>query len=305
VKFLYTATTTGLVDVWFTDVQGNASSYIYGAIYGGSFPNTTAPPASPCDGNALAWYQDDSTAIAFLPQIAVVAGQNYTIVVSSDTDDTWVFMGVFVKPTIFGSSGDSDTNYVAPVIPALDITQDCTSSGTSKQWAAQTLVGQGFVTIVDVGSYNALHSSPADLASVVYRGNNSQNPPVTCSGLGVSFLIAGDSGDGGPLGFISRNNTLYTIIVTGYSSGAGPYALWVLTGANITALNSTDAGTTGVVSTTQSGSTTANPASTTDMPTTGSSEDEDSESDSSVEFLKAPLTFVAVVALLVASAIVN
>jgi hypothetical protein len=220
--YTYTATSTAQFDV--SAYFYNSSITAVVALYQGTFPGVTITgvPADPCNGTLVAvkigYYNS-----AYLGRMNFTQGNTYTIVVSSDYESETGSYGIFVQPTIAGDTDENPSTFLAPTAPAFGTTTDCTP-GSGKHWGSTVFVSENLVYLIDTGKEYSL-----DTATALYHSSNAgsvSTPPSSCD----NFIMVGDTGDGGAINAVTTIGDTYTAIVTGFSSGSGPYSLYVMTG---------------------------------------------------------------------------
>jgi len=265
--FTWTQNTTGVFDfevLLFNPLISDLDASI--ALYNGVFPNTTSAESTACDGSFIIGTITTGSASGYatLQSIALTSNQTYTLVVSArETNQTGTFV-VFVGPTVWGDTSDSNQTFVSPSVPSTGTTPNCTLTTNLKRYQNVVFLATQPVYIIDTGS-----DSSYDTAVFLFRGAYTTSPPTTCDG----FVYAGDTGDGGPVAVVVIPGQNYTAVVSGYSSGSGRFSLYALTGIPLgvsstttgsSTTGSVTAGTTGAAATTGSAaSTTGSAASTT------------------------------------------
>jgi len=224
--YTYTPATTGSYNFEAQFLSGNQQVDFYGvmAIYNGNYPNVTGTnETNPCDGNLYyAGVGSSTDGYVAIYGANLTANVNYTIVVSGWQGDDFGTFGFFVRNPIVGDNSNSPLTYNKPTIPALGVTTNCTQTGSLYKWNIYTFMAYYPLYIVDI---NANYDSGA----VLYQGLGNNTVAPSCE----NFLIAGDTGDGGPLVAYTTPGQNYTVVITGYSSGSGRYEVVIIGGTGL------------------------------------------------------------------------
>lgn len=194
------ATTDATYDitVHFTHIAKQVVVALYQGIFPGNF-STPHDPYTPCDvgvadGGGLGRLLDvgieqGSTLDAVVPLVHLTSGNTYTIVVSCEVPSDNSPFGIFIAPTIFGNTSDSDAIYTAPEISNLVPFYSCIPSNFQQKFQLTTFVAQHELYIIGTN-----YGSSFDDAVVLYRRAYTRNtPPQACD----EFVAGGDTGDGG------------------------------------------------------------------------------------------------------------
>jgi hypothetical protein len=256
ISYTWTANTTGEYDIEAFAMNATAPSGFYTvvAVFHGTFPNASLPvtgTASPCNGSLL-WGAYTSGMAGGVFRVPLTAGQQYTVVASGyDPEDVGVF-GIFIGATRYGNTSAQSQTYNAPTVPATGTTPNCTIGGTQKYYQNMVFQAAHPVYIIDT-------DQGFDAATFLYEGAYTTSPPSNCTG----FIFAGDTGDGGPIAVVVTPGNNYTAVVTGYSSGAGTFSVYILTGTplGVPTVTTTGAATSAMTTAATTGSATSTVAS--------------------------------------------
>jgi hypothetical protein len=261
--FTWTQQATGSYDinVW---GQNLTSNYVYtqASLFNASASalpfvgkGSITAPVDPCDSISNGFFMmateyDDYARISagygsalYFSQVPLVAGRNYTIVVSTDQANYFANFGVTVAPTIWKNFGTT-SNFQSPENGATP--SNCANNlYDANVWQATSFtVAYPFLVVSSSES-----TSGADALISLYSGNNAGSAnqlaaPLTCT----NFLGCGDEEPVSVAGFAAGSS--FTAVAAPYSQGNGAFPLWIYTGVPV------ESGTTSAATSAETGSTT-------------------------------------------------